>query len=292
MIQGKDIYFRTHNFGDLMGSVTKQELTPKQQEELKDLLLKIQLTEKQAHTRDKLVAKRDSEPELDATAKTHVQEIFRRVVRNTHKHNFENKYTKKGNLVEDSAINRIAKVNGWGVFLNANKLGIELKDNIGVGHPDAYKEGVLGFDAKASYSDDTFPLFQTELKDRNYIWQDKRLAMMAGLDCWYTCYSLENTPEDIIIQEAKKEWYSSGLFDEHGHLFNNDIDLNPIGKKQSSYLNDIYEKHNFDHLADWERVKTFKIELSSEDVKLIKKRAEMARNYFDDLVEQYKQLKR
>lgn len=275
MIQGKDIKFRTHNFGDLMGSVTKQELTPKQQEELKDLLSKIQLTEKQAQTRDKLVYKRDSEPELDATAKTHVQEIFRRVVRNTHKHNFENKYTKKGNLVEDSAINRIAKVNGWGVFLNANKLGIELKDSIGVGHPDAFKEGVLGFDAKASYSDDTFPLFQSELKERNYIWQDKRLAMMAGLDCWYTCYSLENSPEEIVIQDAWRLWKQA----------------KEEGKLTESFIDDVRALHTYDHLADWERVKTYKVELSSEDIKLIKKRAEMARNYFDELVEQYKFLK-
>lgn len=277
--KGADILFRTYNFGELMGSVTKTELTEKQKATLNDLLFgKIKLTEKQAQERDKLVAKRDAEPTLNQGAKTLVENIFREVVRGTYKQGFSNKYTEKGNSnCENTAIDRIAKVNGWGSFLNANKLGIELKDHIGVGHPDAIKTNIrIGFDAKSSFTDETFPLFQNELKETNYIWQSKRLAMMANFDKWYTCYSLENTPEHLVIKHAWELWRKSG----------ND------GELTDSFLDDVRGLHTFDHLADWERVKTFEVKLTNEDVKLIEKRAQMARNYFDELVEQYKTMKK
>jgi hypothetical protein len=271
--KGSDIMFRTYNFGELMGSVTKTELTPKQATDLKSLLEKITLTEKQAQERDRLIAKRDAEPALNQGGKTLVQNIFREVVRGTYKQNFSNKYTEKGNSnCENTAIDRIAKVNGWGSFLNANKLGIELKDHIGVAHPDAIKTNIrIGFDAKSSFTDETFPLFDNELKETNYIWQAKRLAMMANFDKWFIAYSLENTPEHLVVKHAWELWRKSG----------ND------GELTDSFLDDVRGLHTFDHLADWERVKTFEIAFTNEDRLLIEKRAQMARNYFDELMDEY-----
>ena len=272
-IRGADILFRTHNFGQLMGSVTKTELTEKQRADLKLLLEKETLTEKQAQERDRLRLKRDARPELNQGGKTLIQNIFRETIRGTYKQSFSNKYTKKGNEVENHAINRIAKVNGWGSFLNANKLGIKLQDHIGIGHPDAIKtEMRLGFDAKASFTDETFPLFESELKEVDYIWQAKRLAMMAGFDNWYIAYSLENTPESLVIKHAWELWRKSG----------ND------GELEDSFLDEVRGLHTFDHLADWERVKTFEVKLTNDDVLLIEKRAQMGRDYFDELVDKYK----
>ena len=49
----------------------------------------------------------------------------------------------------------------------------------------------------------------------------------------------------------------------------------------------MFERHNFDHLADWERVKTFTVTCTSEDVKLMSQRAELGRDYFDKLMNDY-----
>lgn len=235
-IKGADIQFRTYSFGELM------------------------------------TGERGNKDGFGDTAKKHVQKIFRELVRGTRDMSIDTKYMAKGIEQEDLAINRIAKVNGWGSFLNANKLGIELKDHIGVGHPDAIKTSMrLGFDAKCSFTDESFPLHQTELKETNYIWQAKRLAMMAGFDNWYICYSLENTPDHLIIKDAWSLWKKG---ENEGEL-------------TESFLEEVRQMHNFDHLADWERVKTFEVKLTNEDVKLINKRAEMARNYFDELMDGY-----
>lgn len=288
IIKGSDILFRTYNFAELMGAISKTELTEKQRITLKDLLGRIELTPNQLLERDRLIKKRDAPPQLGDDGKTLIKQIFDEKIRGLKYESFDSNQTEKGNLVEDSAINRIAKVNGWGAFLNANKLGIEVRDDIGIGHPDAIKTSIrIGFDSKASYSGKTFPLWLSELKESLYIWQAKRLAMMSNFDKWYIGYSLENTPEHIIIREAKKQWYSGILFHDHGHLFNNESDLTPVGEAQKAHINYIFEQHNFDHLADWERVKTFEVPLTNDDVKLIEKRAKLGRDYFDELMESY-----
>jgi hypothetical protein len=277
-IKGADVMFRTYNFGDLMGSLTKNSLTEKQEITLRDLLSKIQLTPTQAKERDRLVAKRDALPELSETAKTLVKDYFNSLVRGTSKMHLSNKYVEKGKQLENMALARIAKVNGWQAPLNANKLGIELSDQYGFGHPDAmYKNLGFGFDAKCSFSDQTFPLFAKDLKEaaktsfQRYEWQAKRYAMMSGFDHWYVCFSLENTPEPLIISEAWKLWKESGN----------------EGQPDESFIEQVREMHNFDHLPDWARVKTFRVDLTESDREKVKEHVTLARNYFDELMSGY-----
>ena len=276
-ITGADLMFRASSFGELMGGLTRSTLTDKQQATLEELLTKVTITEKQAVERDRLLEKRDSEPTLSDGAKTHVEKMFREEVRGTSPYRFESKYTDKGNRLEDSAIVRIARVNGWLAPMNANKIGVVLKDDLGEGHPDViYKNERFGFDAKCSFSDDTFPLFANDLKQasksyNNYLWQAKRYAMMAGYDHWYICFSLENTPLDIVEGEAWKLWKLAG--------------------KQGQYTDDFFDEvrqmHNFDHLPDWARVKTFRVDVTEDDRKLAKSHVDLARKYFDDLKRDY-----
>ncbi len=278
-IKGADLIFRTYNFGDLMGSITKNGLTGKQKIDLKDLLSRIKLTENQAKERDRLIEKRDTLPELSETAKTLVKDYFNSLVRGTSEMHLSNKYVEKGKQLENMALARIAKVNGWQAPLNANKIGIELTDEYGYGHPDAmYEKLGFGFDAKCSFSDQTFPLFAKDLKEaakssfQRYEWQAKRYAMMAGFDHWLVCFSLENTPEPLIISEAWKLWKESGN----------------EGQPDESFINEVREMHNFDHLPDWARVKTFRVDLTESDREKVKEHVTLARNYFDELMASYK----
>jgi hypothetical protein len=274
-IKGVDLMFRTYNFGDLMGSLTKNSLTEKQEITLRDYMSKIKLTENQAKERDRLIEKRDALPELSDTAKTLVKDYFNSLVRNTSKMHLSNKYVEKGKQLENMALARIAKVNGFPPPLNANKLGIELKDEYGYGHPDAmYEKLGFGFDAKCSFSDDTFPLFAKDLKEaaktsfQRYEWQAKRYAMMAGFDHWYVCFSLENSPESVIMSHAWSLWKEGAN----------------EGQPDESFIEQVREMHNFDHIPDWARVKTFRVDLTEIDREKVKEHVTLARNYFDELM--------
>lgn len=274
MISGKDIFFRSHNFADLCGSVTKTELTEKQKETLKGLLGKISLTEPQAAERDRLIAKRDAKPELDATGKALIEQLHRELIRGTYTPKVESDYLKKGLAVELHAITRIANVNGWGLCRRYD--GLPKRDEIGEGTPDVFKEKtLLGFDAKSSFTDKTFPLWWDELKEKKYEIQAKRYAMIFGVDEWYVCYSLENSPEHIVLKDAWKLWRDAGM----------------DGQPSESFIDDVRGLHVFDNLADWERVKTFTVKLTEDDRKFFTKRAEMGRDYFDVLLDKYKLFK-
>jgi len=231
------------------------------------------LTLKQKENRGKLITKRDAPMQGGEGGKSLVKRIFNENIRNTYRQNVESAYTIKGNELENFAVQRIAKVNGWGFCIKNTQT---FQDEIGFGTPDVFKEKAkLGFDAKCSFTDETFPLWDSELKNTNYIWQDKRYAMLCGLDNWYTCYSLENSPEESIIKHA---WQ---LLRKSGEETMND-----------AFIDEVRALHNFDHLADWERVKTFEVKLTSEDVAIAKMAAKLGREYFNELVEIYNSMKK
>jgi len=72
----KELKIHASSLGRLMARDSDTTITPKQLETLEGLLKKIKLTEKQAELRDKLMLKRDAEPELSKGAKTYVKELF------------------------------------------------------------------------------------------------------------------------------------------------------------------------------------------------------------------------
>jgi hypothetical protein len=271
-IKGKDILFSTHNFGELVAGVVLGGLTNAQTKRFEFLKQKEKLTDLQKKELEELEAKSKTPNKLSEGGKKIVQQIFREKIRKTYDSNFSNKYTEKGHEVETEAINRIARVNGWGLYLNANTIDYEVSDELGIGHPDVRPINGIGFDAKSSWSDSTFPLFEDELKDKNYTWQAKRYAMMTNLSFWYVCYSLENTPEHLVIREALNLWKKS----------------NEIGEMTDEFLDKVRKLHNFDHLSDKERVKTFRVDLTEQDKEIAKIAVGLARDYFDELISKYK----
>lgn len=276
-IKREDVLFRTHNFGELIPAVSS--LSDRQKDRLKELRSRTKpLTENMVVEMAGLIEneRKFAFPELSETGKALVLDMFNTMVRGTSSISTNTNATEKGKLNENMAIARIAKVNGWGVVLNANAMGTILSDEIGIGHPDALKLSMrVGFDAKCAYEDRGLQFFEPELANKNYIWQGKRLAMMAHFDQWHICYSLENTPEHIVLREARTLW----------------IDAQGEGEPTESFIDDVRQMHNYDHLPDWARVKTFTVKVDQKDRDTARKYASMARDYFFKLLEQYKQLK-
>lgn len=276
-IKREEVLFRTYNFGELIPSVSS--LSESQKSRLSELRSRTKpLTENMIIEMAKLIEneRKFAFPELSETGKALVLDMFNSMVRNTFSLSTNTNATEKGKLKENMAIARISRVNGWGLVLNANAMGTVLSDEIGIGHPDALKLSMrIGFDAKCPYEDKGLNFFESELTNKNYIWQAKRLAMMAHFDEWHICYSLENAPESVVLREAKTLW----------------IDAEGEGDPTDLFIDDVRQMHNYDHLPDWARVKTFTVKVDQKDRDTARKYASMAREYFFSLLNDYKQLK-
>lgn len=222
--------------------------------------------------------------ELTETGKKWVDELWREWQRSTYIRGFiGNKTTEKGHIVEQSAIDRMARVFGWGPTIKSSK---EFRDHIGTGHPDVWKPAIgARADAKSSWWDDTFPLTHTKLKNKAYDIQAKRYCMQAGVSDWWVVYCLENTPEKLVVDEAQRLWKESG---EIGFIMKRGEFVSP---KAEQFYDQVKTLHTFDHLADWERVKPFKVELTNADVVYFNQIHDKAKEHALTLHENYQKHK-
>lgn len=218
-------------------------LTSKQSETLAQLLEKIKLTDKQAQTRDELIAKRDAPYELSQGAKTLIEEVIDQEVYG-YKVNFSTKETMKGTVVEDDSIDLYNRIH----FTSYEKSDMELKYDIMSGHPDIVDEVNLRvIDIKSPWSKKTFP--KRPESNTLYEWQIKSYLFMlresTGKDYrkGEVAYMLVNTPEDLIPQ------------------------------------NDDDSLHFMDHLSDNLRCTRVMYELNDDDIAKIKERLKLAKEY-------------
>jgi hypothetical protein len=219
-------------------------LTVAQDRTLTELLSKIKLTEKQAETRDELIAKRDAPISLPEGAKTYIKEL---VDREVYKYvsSFSSRETDKGTRVEDESIEIYNRLH----FTNYSKLvdGDEycsLEDKYTTGHPDiAHKESKKVIDIKSSFTKKTFPKFPEDGSNSSYEWQVKNYLRMLGWTKGEIAYVLANTPEELV-----SDWEEPSL-------------------------------HYADDIDDRLRVTVIPIELTDSDIKFMEGRLEAAQKF-------------
>ena len=103
---------------------------------------------------------------LSKTAKSYLEQLAKEELLGV-RTEFSSKYTDKGNLVEDDSIALVEKVNEWD-FLYKNEE--HFTNNYVTGTPDVLTDDVL-IDVKSSWNVDTFPMFDKELKNKDYYFQ-------------------------------------------------------------------------------------------------------------------------
>lgn len=231
MITGKDIFFRCHSFHELCTGT------------------------------------RSNKDALGDTAKAHVMKLFREQVRGTYSQNIETPAMFKGNEMEMHGLLRTFRVNGWG--LPFKYTGQTVYDSIGFGTPDEVR---IGNDQKCCHTDEQFMKhWFAEEPDKAHKIQAQRYAMLFGRDHWHVSYTLENSPESVVISDAWKLWRKA-----EGE-----------GAPPESFIDEVRTLHNFDHLPDWARVKTFRVDLTADDEVYLMTRACLGRDYFDELLEKH-----
>lgn len=269
-----DYKFRCSALGNIMTDGRGTQITELQLKELGALLEKIKLTDKQAERRDELVAKRDAKPELSSGAKTYLRTLWREEtfqIRNE----ISSKYTEKGNLVENEAIEFANKHFGWGLLEDYD---VESKNRITndfiTGEPDVNWDAtnVLA-DVKSSWDLMTFPMFENDLPNADYLWQGYGYLWLTGKPVFQLVYCLMDTPEHLIQDAIRKEEYKQ-----------NAIELSLEDEQEIRW------RMTFSHLEPAQRMRIWKIAAIESEFERIKERVIAAREYLNNLDVLYKRI--
>ena len=145
---------------------------------------------------------------LSKTAKTAVEEQF---LYNEFgiKKDFSNRYTERGTNQEDESILFFSKVTGnFGVKKNEERF----KNDYFVGTPDIITEDSI-IDIKTSWDATTFPWFDSELPNKDYMYQLLAYMDLTGKLNGYVAYCLINHTEDSIQDEIRRETWKLKAID-------------------------------------------------------------------------------
>jgi hypothetical protein len=198
---------------------------------------------------------------LSQTAKTYIEEQVLRAKYGVIK-TFSSRYTDKGNLVEDEAIEMASNALEMG-FLYKNHEHFE--NEWLTGTPDVNTNEIL-LDVKSSWDATTFPFFATEIPTKDYYYQLQGYMELTGKTEALLVYCLVNTPIQMVEDEIRRAHWAAQLLEE-------DYDLR----------DEVLKRHNFDHIPLNRRVKVFKVEKDEQVVNEIKERVELCREYYETL---------
>jgi hypothetical protein len=259
------LLIRASALGKIMSDDAKNKITEKQSLTLEGLLSKIKLTNKQAELRDALLLKRDAKPELSKGGKTYIKEIW---LENNYdiKQEISNKYIDKGNIVEDLSIELASyTINTDNVKVSLYKNDEYFENDYVCGTPDVITDTHI-IDVKSSWSAATFPFFDETLSNKNYEWQLKAYMWLTNIHKSYLSYCLVPTPEILIQDEIKRISWKRG-----------EIEISEETEEE------VREFHNLDKIPIWERIKSFEVKLTGEDIKKMKEKVKLARAYYKTL---------
>jgi hypothetical protein len=148
-----------------------------------------------------------------------------------------NKYCEKGNFCEDGSIEFAGRLLNWPS--NTVKNTTRLSNGWLHGECDVELEQSI-IDIKNSWSEQTFPLFETEIPVVGYWAQLQGYMHLWDKPHAELVYTLMNAPEHLIEREARKKQLELGMEDLEVELYNY-----------------IKETMTFDQFPDYLRIKRF-----------------------------------
>jgi hypothetical protein len=238
----------------------KGAITELQLKKIDELSVKPNLTDKQKEELTGLINKRDN-PELSATCKGYCEDWLKGQVYNR-RIEFTNKYTEKGIIMEDSAIDFISEQLKLGMLFKSDT---PLEDDFMTGETDVNIPDLV-IDAKNSWSWETFPLFDTEIPSDLYYWQLQGYMSLTGKSKSKLCYVLSDTPLHIIEREARNYCFFNG----YGEL---DMDI----------FNEFHKKLTYSDVDPKLKLKVFDIPRDDTAIQAIKDRVVECRKYIETL---------
>ena len=164
---------------------------------------------------------------LSQTTITYVQDWLKEQIYGI-KNDFSSKYTEKGNMLEDEAIDKSIE---WLDLPFILKNELPLSSEYFTGTPGLILEDEV-IDIKCSWDAFTFPLFETELPNKDYFYQVQIYMHLTGKKKARVVYLLLNTPDEVASWETKFN-YDSIPMDKRIKSFDVAYDADVIEKLQN-----------------------------------------------------------
>ena len=200
--------------------------------------------------------------ELSQTSKTYC-EIWLKEQLYSRRREFSSKYTQKGNENEDNSIDFIADQLGYGMLLKNEQF---FENDFMTGTPDVILPKLI-IDAKNSWDCFTFPLFDTEIKNKDYIWQAQGYMELTGRKAYKLVYVLSDTPIHLIQKEAYYYAKNNGYEDLDEDIYN-----------------EFEAKMTYPNIDDKLKIKVFDIQHNKADIEMIEQQVIKCRNYIETLL--------
>jgi hypothetical protein len=199
---------------------------------------------------------------LSKTAQGYCEDWLKSKVYNR-KIEFTSKYTEKGLIMEDESIDFIAKQLGTGMLFKDDQY---LEDDFMTGNMDISLPDYV-FDAKNSWSWETFPLFDVEIPNYDYYWQLQGYMALSGKQNAKLIYCLSDTPQHLIEREARNYCFYNGY---------GDLDM--------QVYNDFHKKLTYQDIPDELKIKIYDIKKNDDDIERIKTQVIKCRTYIETLL--------
>ena len=200
---------------------------------------------------------------LSQTAKTYLKELAIEEKFGIKKE-FSSRYTDKGNIQEDTAIEMASKVLNLPFALKNTEY---FENEFIKGTPDLILEDEI-IDIKCSWDGTTFPWFEDELPNKDYYWQMIGYMWLTGRSNARVVYCLVDTPEDIVQDEIRRTSWKKF-----------EIDVTEETETE------VRAKHEFSHISENKRVRAFQIELNEANIEQVKEKLLHATEYYNELIE-------
>jgi len=205
-----------------------------------------------------MIEPRSKSEVLSQTAKSYIEDLFNELEFGYRKE-FSSRYTDKGLEMEDEAIQFASEQFDWDFVVKNTE---RFTNDYITGEPDINTDSLLA-DIKCSWSLDTYPMFEADLKNKDYYWQLQGYMWLTDKTQAELVYCLMNTPLQIVEDEVRRAHWKAGLIDE-------DIDLR----------HEVQTKHNYDNIPSKLRVKRYIIERDEKAIEKIIEKVEIAREYY------------
>jgi len=196
---------------------------------------------------------------ISATLKTHLNNWYLEKTFGV-RTDISSKYTDKGLQLEDEAIRAYNTV-----FKTDHVKNDEFfEDDYIQGTPDIVcdiNDEVL--DIKCSFSLSSFPLLEKKITNKNYICQLQGYMRLTGKKKAKLVYVLLDTPDDIIVREAKSIMYKEKLPDDF-------LDV---------LIEEVRESQTYSHIPLENRIKVFELDRDEEMINLINEKVVKCREF-------------
>jgi hypothetical protein len=200
---------------------------------------------------------------LSETAKTYcrqwlAEKVYDRRIEVT------SKQMDKGTTMEGVAIDFAAGIVEPGAlwFKNEDKFA----DEYMAGTPDVLTDTHV-YDIKCPWSFATFPLFETELPNKDYYWQLQGYMALTGRQSAAIIYVLTDAPEHILNDEARKLSYQRGL-----------------GGDTTETIEEVRHLLTYPDVADSLKFKRFDVTRDDAAIEKIRQRVTLCREYIASLM--------